>query len=975
MYALVLAFNGGDFRLFSDGNEYDLYLCSGANDTIHAIFVVSWIREKWPDDFPDTVPAWTRRVLVPWPFNAAYLDMPQYYRSFSAYAYHDSYGQYAIAGEVNPGFGGRVIFVDSADVFDSTYSLYSYQRKVLQILDSVVDFNDYDLNGDCTVDNASIILPTPLYGRGHPWLFVGYTTNDTCGSGHVQISTGSGITLGYGRRFPYYYRARNYMGVPIIFHEWLHVLCAPDKYDQKRDASDWGSCRIENPYAQSNSVGLYSQMSAIWFNMPRPSDPVDKLIIHSGGNYDHVQVVDITSSGTYVIEDHATSGKIYRIRVSPNEQFIITNHQKLTRLEDFFPSRGILIWHYDGSDWLNYDYETYKYEDLESAFGLWDYRGKSYGEDPVAGSDNLDFGIDTTYLPSCFSYYLRKTINKPSYGYMSPYDFFNDSTKQNFDHLSNPSSDAYNPIDSFQVTYPSDTCFESSGVWLPGSCITDTIIRTDPENPFIRDTVYAGWLWWREFSEYAYPQNIATHIAIRNIRREGSGPNMLIDVLLNYVQSDDSIASGPAGAKRLVLSPSGVMHMVYRSRGYIYYTSALSSTARWDPAYPVDRGRHPTVAYSSLGNEACISWVSGYALRFNCGRSSPNTWRDGHATLLDGTEVLRKPYAPAMLIGIGDTVHVAVRVENRFGIRYFQILYGKFPRGNPSAIAWKEVGKCYYGTRSFSRSLPSYDPEEGPTLALWNLTHPFVAWTCHDTIFYAYNDGTVWHTNVRLGAGYSPHADAAGDTVFLAYLNGRQVETRHFYAPSYSWSPSTVLDDSAFVPVVAYPFVGWIRVKSGDWCDICRVVKLSYRTPSGWSPPVAYRESSGYMDYLQILPVPVMGGTDLHIVATRYDGRGYELAHDDTTFTGIYAPLTFVAHGKDGDRDLRLELRNRSLIARGDVKHLRVAMYRVDGRKESLNVQRKENEVTVRFPSVPKGVYLIMVEWPGGRRILKTVVR
>ncbi|NPB03540.1 MAG: hypothetical protein GXO39_03910 [Thermotogae bacterium] len=969
----ILLLSAG-FSLYSDGNVESA--CIGANDTTHAMFVVSWIREKW--DWPDTVPAWTRRVLAPWPFDVSSLNLPQYYRSFSAYAYYDSYGQYVIAGEINPGFGNRVILVDSEEVFSGGYNASRFQREILHILDSLVNFNDYDLDGDCVVDNGAIIFPTPLFYVGHPHLLTSYTTNDSCGSGFVEIYETSGITLGYGRRFPYRYQAHYYMASPIIFHEWLHILCAPDKYDNGRDNSDWDNCRVETPYAKSNSVGLYSQMSAILFNMPRPSDPVDKLLMHNAGNYDRVQVVNITSSGTYVIEDHATSGKIYRIMVSPSEQFIITNHQKLNRVEDFFPGKGILIWHYDGTPppILNYSFETDKHEDLESAFGLWDYRGMSYGEDPVTGSDNLDFGIDTSDLPSCWSYYLRNTIGVPAHGYMSPYDFFNESTKQNFDHLSNPSSDAYNFIDRFEVTYPSDSCFENSGVWVPGLCITDTIIRVDPENPFIRDTVYAGWLWWRAYSETAVPQNIATHIAIRNIRKEGAGPNMLIDVLLNYVQSDDSIASGPAGAKRVVVSPSGVIHMVYHSRGYVYYTYAPSSSVRWAPAFPVDKGKYPTIAYSSLGNTACISWIGGDALKFNCGNSLYDSWRDGHAVLLDGTETLKKLYAPAMVIGRGDTVHVVVKAENHVGpLRYFQILYGKFPRENPSDISWREVGKCQYYSGTFSRSLPSYDPEEGPTLTLWNSTYPFVAWSCHDTLFYAYNNGTAWYTNVRLNAGYSPHADAMEDTVFLAYLNGRQTEIRHFHVPTSRWSYSTVLDDSAFVPMVSYPFVGWIRVKSDHWCDICREIRLSYRTSGGWSSPVTFREASGYMDYLQILPVPVMGGTRLHVIATRYDGRGYELAHDDTTFTGVYTPLTLVANEKEENGRVRLELLSRSLIIHGNVKHLSVTMYGADGRKELPNIHRKKNITTVSFQNVPRGVYILVIEWPGGKRILKTIVR
>ncbi len=964
VWSLAYALPFSTFEILRD-NERMSY-CRGANDTIHAMYVLGSIREIWGSR-PTHIPAWSRRFLVPWPFNRSDLDRPWYYRSYSAYVYYDSYGQYVVAGEVNPGFD-RIILVDSSGLFrGDTLKVYYYEYKILQKLDSVVDFNDYDLDGDCIVDNASILMTVPVYRFGYPQLFTTYITNDPCGSSYVEIHVESGMTLGYGKPENLIGVSPYYKAVPMPFHEWFHVLCVPDKYDTNRNRNnEWNVCRLPNPALNSMSVGYYSQVAPITAPLPRPSSPYDKVIMHRHGHYDRVQIVDITSSGTYVFEDHATSGKIYRIPISPGQYFLITNHQKLSRVEDIFRGKGLLIWHINESYLIKYESEKRKQEDLESAFGLWDYRGRSYGEDPERGYDNLDFGLDTVYVPTCYAYYARNTIGNASYGYASPYDFFNEENKTVFDHLSNPSSDAYNDLQAYYVTFPGDSCFEDSGVWIPDACVAYTIIRPDSEDPSRQDTIKVGRLWWSAEQELNVPQNIATHIAIRNIRKEGGvGPNMVAEVYINYVQSNDSIATGPSTSPKLAYDGSR-MHMVYTSKGYVYYTSALTTTSVWSPAYPIDVGEDPAIAFSPSG-EACVVWTKDRELRFNCGGASYSSWTDN--VTLFRSPITERPKAPAIAIGPDDTVHVVFKKKGLTSGT--KILYGKFPKDDPDGVRWEVIGKC--GGVPPVRSLPSYTPYGGPSITLIDGGRPFVVWSCRDTVKYTYWNGSAWTTVETAGLGKAPSVSSnGGDTVILAYLNDREVKARYYTLSSSVWSPETTFDDSAFAPTAAYPFVGWTRVKGDDWCDVCREVKVSYLNGGSWATPVHLKENFGYMDYPALLPVPALSGTNLHLVVSRYDGRAYEVAHFDTLFSGVYLPFALSANeAKEG---VRIEVIGDRLMIYG-TDAVSVRAYDAAGRMFAPTVKREGTTFKVSLKGLPKGIYMYLVKWEGGRRIIKVIRR
>jgi len=318
--------------------------------------------------------------------------------------------------------------------------------------------------------------------------------------------------------------------------------------------------------------------------------------------------------------------------------------------------------------------------------------------------------------------------------------------------------------------------------------------------------------------------------------------------------------------------------MVYTSKGYVYYTSTPALPWRWDPAYPVDRGGDPAVAFSPSG-EACAVWTSGREVRFNCGGTDYHSWTDN--ITLFRSSAIERPKAPSLTIDPYDTVHVVFEAKGlTTGSR---LLYGKFYKGDAGSVRWQVLDRC--GGVPPIRTLPAYSPYGGPSITLVNTNRPFVVWACRDTVRYTYRGLSGWTPIVSLGEGEAPSVSSNGtDTVILSYLDDRRVKVRYYDLNV--WSPETTLDDSSFAPTANYPFVGWVKVKGDDWCDICRVLRVSYLDGSSWTSPIDMGESNGYMDYVSLQPMTTYYGTRLHAVVSRYDGRAYEVARTDTLFSG-----------------------------------------------------------------------------------------
>ncbi len=340
---------------------------------------------------------------------------------------------------------------------DSTGSTDAFVRDVLGIADTIVGINFASFDNDgpnhipasqdaCSSDScmadgkkgdddgyvdAVFILDLGMGVTGSQLgMLNDYETKDTGAHGQrIKVSDQKGVS----RSGDF---SNGYHGV--ICHEWLHVLGLPDLYgvwtpgtSQKLNWSRLGSFSIMSSELPFN-IG----------HRPNPLDPFSQIKL---GWVKPDSIVEVTSPFFLKsVPNFVTSGKIYKIKRSETEYFLVTNHQGVDPeqnpagyYEGNFTGYGLLIWHIDETG-CHFD-RDHKMIDIELAHGLYDFTGDTLGlgaPNPKTGKDSLDFHTKPN----------GATFPGPGPGRGQSFTcFWNpaNNNKIHFDGLSNPTSDGY----------------------------------------------------------------------------------------------------------------------------------------------------------------------------------------------------------------------------------------------------------------------------------------------------------------------------------------------------------------------------------------------------------------------------------------------------------------------------------------------------------------------------------------------------
>jgi len=280
---------------------------------------------------------------------------------------------------------------------------------VVNLIDPLVDFSDYDNDNDGVVDGILLIhtgpgaemtgLNTDIWS--HQWVVNAYTVLDG-----VRISS-------YSIQPEYWFDPGD-MTCGVYCHEFGHILGLPDLYDTTPSSG-----------ADSYGIGLWSLMAYGSWN--------GSLMSHGGSYYysgdspaefDAWCRLQLGFAAESTLTENVTGlnfgnvesgGNIYRINVdgaSGNEYFLLENRQK-TSYDSYLPGAGLLIWHIDETQTDNNDRWFPGYTSngnymvaLEQADGLFELEQKNdQGDagDPFPGSTSkTSFSPLTT--PSSDSY-------------------------------------------------------------------------------------------------------------------------------------------------------------------------------------------------------------------------------------------------------------------------------------------------------------------------------------------------------------------------------------------------------------------------------------------------------------------------------------------------------------------------------------------------------------------------------------------
>ncbi len=264
-------------------------------------------------------------------------------------------------------------------------------------IDGVVDFSQYDNDGNGTVDVLIIIHS----GTGAE--FSGSNSDIWSHKWGITPRLKDGVYISSYTIQPEFWTTPGDMTIGVYSHELAHGFGLPDLYDT--DAS------------QSRGLGKWGLMAyGSWLGATgmgeSPAHPSAWSRIKMGFATPTIISTNITSQQINQVE---TSGEIYRLWTSGNvgsEYFLVENRQR-TGYDSFIPGDGLLIWHIDDAksgntqEWWPGQTDANHYRvALEQADGLWELEKKldfGDGDDPFpGGTSNVTF--DATTLPNSNSY-------------------------------------------------------------------------------------------------------------------------------------------------------------------------------------------------------------------------------------------------------------------------------------------------------------------------------------------------------------------------------------------------------------------------------------------------------------------------------------------------------------------------------------------------------------------------------------------
>jgi len=335
---------------------------------------------------------------------------------------------------------------------------------IVDLVDPLVDFSQYDNDGDDTVDAVVFIHSGSGYEytydvddiHSHKWNITPRLKDD------VYI-------YDYTIQPEFWYQAGD-MTCGVFCHEIGHIFGLPDMYD---------------PDYSSRGIGVWSIMSyGSWlgpnYDGSCPAEPDAWSRIQLG----FTTPSDITSpNGNYEIECVEDSGMIYRLYLGSTingEYFLVENRQK-TGYDSYLPGDGLLIWHIDedelGTMWPNIN-EWYPGHTLNGNFGitleqadglyqLEQFRNSGDSGDPFPGS-TLNTGFSHFTNPISDSYDGENTFisisNISVSGSVMTADFRYDSVGGNENEIDNLLPEIimlrqnypnpFNPITNIEIDLP-----------------------------------------------------------------------------------------------------------------------------------------------------------------------------------------------------------------------------------------------------------------------------------------------------------------------------------------------------------------------------------------------------------------------------------------------------------------------------------------------------------------------------------------
>lgn len=378
-----------------------------------AVLVPSWSNEVWDSSFDHSILSYFQDVS----FGNFSLTLDHVYGSGDS-TYLTAHGLSALTRN---------------DLINFTPNYQAFLLHLMQRVDSVVDFANYDIFGfsDGSPDNFVDFVCLLIAAQGgapiaFPGLRGSYMSNDSANGQPVEVG-GWGLT---GYRVDVSTEAGF---ATMAVHEWLHLL------GPFGDRDHLGSSIQYKHYA----LGSFDPMSRPGFGAsgwPSAYTPIDRDSL----GWDSIQTVDDDAIGQVLLDHSKGPNRVFAILPPRNvklvnnsqQRFVVSYHgqQADNPWEQEWPNRGLLIWHHStgngGSGWADQQWRPIK---LETSSGLFDWIDSvtidTSSPNPIQGFDSLDWRLVWT----------DEFKNVGSKNWLWGWD----STRTKIDQVTNPNTNFY----------------------------------------------------------------------------------------------------------------------------------------------------------------------------------------------------------------------------------------------------------------------------------------------------------------------------------------------------------------------------------------------------------------------------------------------------------------------------------------------------------------------------------------------------
>ena len=317
--------------------------------------------------------------------------------------YHEvSYGNFDVVSvDLPSSIGWQTMPSPYSYYVNNNYGFGSYPQNtqklcedVVDAIDGVVDFADYDNDGNGYVDGIIIVHS----GTGAE--LSGQTTDIWSHKWGITPRLRDGVYISDYSIQPEYWLSPGDITIGVYCHEIGHVFGLPDLYDIDGSSRGIGKWSLMANGSWNGSLGNSPAHVDAWCRIELGF--VSPTIVNSS----------LTNVNIPSIESTPTIFRLWEDGTVGSEFFLVENRQK-TGYDSYIPSSGLLIWHVDetqtsnSKEWYPGHTSTGHYwVALEQADGLWEIeQNTDYGDsgDPFPGSTNQTF-FSAASTPSSDAY-------------------------------------------------------------------------------------------------------------------------------------------------------------------------------------------------------------------------------------------------------------------------------------------------------------------------------------------------------------------------------------------------------------------------------------------------------------------------------------------------------------------------------------------------------------------------------------------